>query len=131
MQNVLSAKHKYVPIFIKISPDEDEKNLQSICSSILDNKLDGIICSNTTADHDNKNGPGGLSGLSKDKATKCLVFVKSLVGDRIPIIASGGVMSAKDYQEKLDAGADLVQIYTGFVYEGPKLVQEIANSRSS
>ncbi len=130
IQNKLSSNSKYVPIFIKISPDELSKDLAIICSSILDSKLDGIICSNTTVDHDHKNGPGGLSGAPlKNKATECLVAVRSLVGNQLPIIASGGVMSAQDYQEKLDAGANLVQIYTGFIYEGPQLIKDILNLR--
>jgi len=132
LQNELSFRHKYVPIFIKISPDEFSTDLSIICSSILDSKLDGIICSNTTVDHDHVNGPGGLSGAPlKDKATKCLVAVRELVGNKLPIIASGGVMSATDYQEKLDAGANAVQIYTGFIFEGPKLINDILNLRSS
>ena len=61
----------------------------------------------------------------KDKATKKLSLIKKIVGNELPIIASGGVMSALDYQEKIDAGADLVQIYTGFIFEGPKLIQDI------
>ena len=132
MQNQLSSNNKYVPIFIKISPDELFEDLSIICSSILGSKLDGIICSNTTVDHDHKNGPGGLSGAPlKDKATECLVNVRRLVGNELPIIASGGVMNVQDYQEKLDSGANLVQIYTGFIYEGPQLIQDILNLRPS
>ena len=94
----------------------------------MNSELDGIICSNTTISHENKNGPGGLSGAPlKDKAKSCLIFVKSLVGERLTVIASGGVMSVADYQERIDAGADLVQVYTGFIYEGPKLIQDIVN----
>ena len=90
------------------------------------NKLDGIICSNTTAEHDDKNGYGGLSGSPlKIKANEKLSFIKKIVGDKVSIIASGGVMSASDYKEKIDAGADLVQIYTGFIFEGPKLINDI------
>ena len=61
----------------------------------------------------------------KDKSTECLVNIKNIVGNKLPIIASGGVMSVSDYQEKIDAGADLVQLYTGFIYEGPKLINDI------
>ena len=130
IQNQLSTNSKYVPIFIKISPDELSNDLAIICSSILDSKLDGIICSNTTVDHDQKNGPGGLSGAPlKNKSTECLVTVRRLVGNKLPIIASGGVMGAQDYQEKLDAGANHVQIYTGFIYEGPQLIEDILNLR--
>ncbi len=125
-QNKLSESFDYVPIFIKISPDEKPEDLEKICKSIADNGIDGIIASNTTAMHDDKNGHGGLSGSPlKNKANKKLSFIKEIVGDKVTIIASGGVMSASDYLEKIDAGADLVQIYTGFIFEGPKLIQDI------
>ncbi len=132
LQNILSIKYGYIPIFIKISPDEDKHNLKIICSSILENKLDGIICSNTTIDHHSKDGLGGLSGAPlKKKANDCLKEVRSLVGSKIPIIASGGVMSVADYLEKIDAGADHVQIYTGFIFEGPKLIKDIIQHSSN
>ena len=127
-QEDLSYFHGYKPVFIKISPDEQLENLREICNSVLIYKLDGIICSNTTAEHDDKNGKGGLSGKPlKNKATERLKFVKSIIKDELPIMASGGVMSVSDYKEKIDAGADLVQIYTGFIFEGPELVSELVN----
>lgn len=130
-QLVLSSSFGYKPIFIKISPDEELENLKEICNLILELKLDGIICSNTTINHFDKNGKGGLSGtLLKKKSTDTLLFIKKIVRDRIPVMASGGVMSVADYQEKIDAGADLVQLYTGFIYEGPKLIQDIVNFNS-
>ena len=125
-QDLLSRSLKYVPIFIKISPDENEKTIEEICNCIIESEIDGIITSNTSIEHNDKNGYGGLSGLPlKDKATRKLLLIKKIVGNELPIIASGGVMSALDYQEKIDAGADLVQIYTGFIFEGPKLIQDI------
>ena len=131
-QNILSKSFVYVPIFIKISPDENREALQKICNCIIESKMDGIIISNTTIDHNDKNGYGGLSGLPlKDKATRKLSHIKKIVGNKLPIIASGGVMSASDYQEKIDVGADLVQIYTGFIFEGPKLIQDILKMKSS
>ena len=127
-QEDLSSLHGYKPVFIKISPDEQLENLREICNSVLIYKLDGIICSNTTAEHDDKNGKGGISGKPlKNKATVRLKFVKSIIKDELPIMASGGVMSVSDYKEKIDAGADLVQIYTGFIFEGPELVRELVN----
>ena len=127
-QENLSKLYGYKPILIKISPDEKYEDLKLICNSVLENNLDGIICSNTTIYHESKYGPGGLSGAPlKDKATSCLVSIKNLVGDQLIIIASGGVMSVADYREKIDAGADHVQIYTGLIYEGPKLIQDIVN----
>ena len=128
-QENLSSSYGYRPIFVKISPDEDLNNVKEICRSIIDIGMDGVICSNTTADHSNEKGPGGLSGTPlKDKATKTLLAVKDILENKIPIIASGGVMSVEDYQEKLDSGADLVQVYTGFIYEGPKLINDLVNS---
>ena len=124
----LSSAYGYKPIFVKISPDEELKNLKEICNLVMELKLDGIISSNTTADHHDVNGEGGLSGTPlKSKATEKLLFVKSIVKNSIPIIASGGVMSVEDYQEKIDSGADLVQIYTGFIYKGPELINDIVN----
>ncbi len=125
----LCSKFGYRPIFIKISPDETQENLKLICQSIVSNQMDGIICSNTTVNHDEKYGSGGLSGSPlRTLSNENLTFVRSEVGEKFPIIASGGVMSVEDYQEKLHLGADLVQIYTGFIYEGPKLIQDIIKS---
>lgn len=130
-QVFLSKEHGYKPIFVKISPDESAQNLKNICDSILKNNLDGIICCNTTIDHNNDE-EGGLSGRPlKIRATSTLKQVKSFIGNRIPIIASGGVMTVADYQEKLNSGADLVQIYSGFIFKGPKLIQDILNLRSN
>jgi len=127
-QENLSTLHGYKPILIKISPDEEYENLEAICNSILSYKLDGIICTNTTVDHQDKNEKGGLSGAPlKTKATDKLLFVKNIVKNDILIIASGGVLSTSDYEEKIDAGADLVQIYTGFIFKGPKLIFELVN----
>ena len=125
-QTKLSLKFGYRPILIKISPDETPENLKLICKSIVSNDMDGIICSNTTANHDKKYGSGGLSGTPlRIMSNESLTFVRNEVGKKFPIIASGGVMSFDDYEEKLQLGADLVQIYTGFIYEGPKLVRDI------
>ncbi|MDC0509756.1 quinone-dependent dihydroorotate dehydrogenase, partial [Gammaproteobacteria bacterium] len=121
----LSGKFGYKPFFVKISPDEDLQRIDEICKIILANQIEGIICSNTTiVHHDNRQG--GLSGAPlKKKSTDILNFVRKRVGDDVILIASGGVMSAPDYQEKINSGADLVQIYTGFIFEGPKLIKDI------
>ena len=128
---VLSARYGYRPIFVKISPDETQENLILICKSIVSHEMDGIICSNTTANHDEKNGSGGLSGaLLRTLSNENLTFIRSEIGEKFPIIASGGVMTAKDYQEKIELGANLVQLYTGFIFEGPRLIQDIINVSS-
>lgn len=122
----LSKSLQYVPIFLKISPDETREDLKKICHAIIKNEIDGIICSNTTTNHKNKNGYGGLSGRPlKDISTRKLLIVKEFVGTKIPVIASGGVMSVSDFNEKIQAGADFVQIYTGFIFEGPRLIHDI------
>ena len=127
----LSQKFGHKPIFIKISPDETQDDLKLICKSIVSNKMDGIICSNTTLGHDKENGQGGLSGAPlKTLSNQNLSFVRDQVGKNFPIIASGGVMSLEDYQEKIKLGANLVQVYTGFIFEGPKLIQDILNVNS-
>ena len=127
----LSKRFGYIPIFIKISPDESQENLKLICKSIVSNEMDGIISSNTTTNHDEKNGIGGLSGTPlKMLSNKNLISVRNEVGEDFPIIASGGVMSSGDYQEKIKLGANLVQVYTGFIFEGPKLIQDIINRSS-
>ena len=128
----LSKSFRYVPIFLKLSPDETLQDLTKICSSIIEYEIDGIICANTTIEHQDKNGYGGLSGSPlKEKANAKLVDIKKLVGNKVPIIASGGVMTVLDYREKIDAGADLVQIYTGFIFQGPKLIYDILKMDSS
>ena len=101
-RDTLADLYGYRPILVKISPDETSEDLKMICKSILVNSLDGIICSNTTVQHKNKNGSGGVSGAPlKVKATSNLISVKKLVGDRLTIIASGGVMSVQDFQDKI------------------------------
>ena len=127
-QIYLADNHGYKPLFLKISPDNNEESLKNICEAIKNNSIDGLICSNTTTDHNYLSGSGGLSGKPLMKlSTKALSLSRKFLGDGFPIIASGGVMSVKDYEEKLEYGADLVQIYTGFIYQGPQLIDEILN----
>ena len=97
----------------------------------MEHKLNGIICSNTTVDHEDKNGEGGLSGVPlRKRSNQKLILIKKIVGDKLPVIASGGVMSPEDYNEKLKIGADLVQVYSGFIFEGPKLIRDITNQNT-
>jgi len=125
-QNRLAQIYGYKPIFIKISPDNDTDDLLKIFKSITDNQIDGLICSNTTIEHNYKSGKGGLSGAPLfNKSTEILELARNSLGKEFPIIASGGVMNKDNYEEKLNAGASLVQIYTGFIYEGPALIKQI------
>ena len=119
--------YKYKPIFIKLSPDEDSRGMKDICELIQEHNIDGIISTNTTLRHDDVKG-GGISGSPLFKlSTEKLIEVRNLIGSDLPIIASGGVMNAQDFYEKITSGADLVQIYSGFIFEGPKLVKDVLN----
>ena len=125
----LSKEFGYKPLFLKISPDNDEKGVKDICEVLSKFSFDGLICTNTTINHNHSSGSGGLSGKPlMEPSTETLTVARRFLGDEFPIIASGGVMSKEDYLKKIEAGADLVQIYTGFIYEGPKLIHEILNS---
>jgi len=124
--------HKYVPFVVKIAPDVDESQLTFIANSLLNNEIDGIIATNTSlsrtgVEHLNHaNEKGGLSGKPLfETSTKIIRQLSHLLNNQIPIIASGGIMTAEDAQAKIQAGASLVQIYTGLVYRGQKLVNEI------
>jgi len=109
------------PILVKIAPDLDRSQLAEICEVCV-RLSDGMICTNTTATPD-----GGLSGRPLFKpSTELLGMVRSLVGASFPLIGVGGIFSAADARAKIAAGADLVQLYTGFVYEGPMLPTRLA-----
>lgn len=128
-------KSKPKPILLKIAPDLRIEELDDIIFSIIETKIDGVIATNTTVDRGNLStnwqkineiGAGGLSGAPLTKrSTEVIKYLREKLGKDFPIIGVGGIMTAEDALEKLDAGADLVQIYTGFVYEGPKLIHNI------
>jgi len=125
----LSKNHKYVPLFLKISPNINNAHLEQLVEIILKKNIDGIICANTSNVHEHSSGKGGISGKPLfELSSKVLINLRALVGNDFPIIASGGVMDAENFQTKIDNGADLVQIYTGLIYKGPSLVDEIINS---
>ena len=130
-QLALASLDGYTPILIKISPDMNMEELKFLSQSVLENNLDGIICTNTTTQHSHPSGGGGLSGKPLfDSSTLTLELLRKLIGKELPIIASGGVMDLDSFQKKIDKGANLVQIYTGFIYEGPSIINEINNFRS-
>lgn len=131
---IYERENKYIPLVVKISPDLNEEELQQTAEVLLQQKIDGVIATNTTISRDGvENSPyaseiGGLSGKPLFlRSTKVLRQLHEIVKDNIPIIASGGVMDADAAREKYDAGAKLVQVYSGFVYEGPKLIKKIAS----
>ena len=116
---------KKVPLFLKLSPDEKEENLQKIISTSLSNNFSGFIVSNTMKGN-SKGISGGISGdLLKNKSCEILRKVQGLVGNEVILIASGGISTKVDVEERLDNGAKLIQIYTSFVYRGPTIVNEL------
>ena len=124
-----SKEYGYKPLIIKISPDLSNEDLNAIALNLTKFKIDGLIATNTSVEHDQKLGNGGLSGkLLYKKSTETLKFMRKKLGKDFPIIASGGVMDIDSYKKKLDSGADLVQIYTGLIFYGPELIQDIFNS---
>ena len=123
------------PILLKIAPDLNDTQLDEIIELIQNTKIAGVIASNTSTSRNGLKTPkqklkaignGGLSGQPiKSKSTRVIQYLSKNSNKAFPIIGVGGIHSAKDALEKLDAGADLVQIYTGFVYEGPILIKRI------
>ena len=132
----LARQHgRSVPIFVKIAPDLDEAQVQLIAATIRKNGIDGVIATNTTvARNAVKHLPhgeetGGLSGAPVLAASnRVITQLRAALGAGFPIIGVGGVMSAADAQAKIAAGADVVQLYTGFIYKGPELVTEAARA---
>lgn len=132
----LQQKHgNYVPLVIKIAPDLTTDEIIHIANLLLEFEIDGVIATNTTISRDMIiNDPlareaGGLSGKPvQEMATAVVRCLTEHLNNRIPIIAAGGIFSAADAQEKLKAGASLVQIYSGLIYKGPHLIKEIINS---
>lgn len=128
-KNILKPKAK--PILLKIAPDLTDDQLLDIIDIVNETKIAGVIATNTTISREglisaNKSEAGGLSGKPlKDRSTEVIRFLSQKSNKSFPIIGVGGIHSAKDALEKLDAGADLIQIYTGFIYEGPGLIKEI------
>lgn len=116
----------YTPLLVKVSPDETEDQILKTCELIQKYSIDGIICTNTTINHDFGYEAGGLSGKPLMQiSTDTLAKVKLILGNEFLVVASGGVMDVEAYKQKLSTGADLVQVYTGFIYEGPKLIHDI------
>ena len=119
------------PILLKIAPDLTNEQLLDIIEIVAETKIDGVIATNTTISreglHDeNKAEAGGLSGKPlTNRSTEVIRFLADKSNKAFPIIGVGGIHSTKDALEKLDAGADLIQLYTGFIYEGPKLIKQI------
>lgn len=125
------AKPKQKPILLKIAPDLTDSQLLDIIDIVKETKIAGVIATNTTLSReglqsDNKSEAGGMSGKPlRIRATEVIRFLSEKSNKAFPIIGVGGIHSAEDAIEKLEAGASLVQLYTGFIYEGPALIKEI------
>jgi dihydroorotate dehydrogenase len=125
------------PILLKIAPDLTQTQIDDVIDLAQEINLDGLVAANTTIDRSKLKttnqeleaiGAGGLSGLPvKDRATEMVKYISKKTNGKIPIVASGGIFTGIDAKEKLDAGASLVQVWTGFVYEGPAIVKKITS----
>lgn len=124
------ANKKYVPLVVKISPDLTSAEIKNMGEILLSQKIDGVIATNTTINHsdiENFQQVGGLSGKPLfQKSTEIIKNLKEVVQQQIPIIGCGGIFTAKDVEEKFKAGADLIQLYSGLIYEGPGIIDKVA-----
>ncbi|WP_347987552.1 quinone-dependent dihydroorotate dehydrogenase [Methylomonas sp. AM2-LC] len=129
----LQTEHgKYTPIAVKIAPDLSDEDLVRIARLLVEFNIDGVIATNTTLARDQVQSHkfadenGGLSGAPlTEKATQVVKVLASELNNRLPIIAAGGIMSVTDAQQKIQAGASLIQIYSGLIYKGPAIIAEI------
>lgn len=122
----------YKPLTVKIAPDMNPEEVAMVAATLIENEIDGVIATNTTISRvgvENsyyKDETGGLSGRPLTQAaTQTVKIMAGELNGALPIIAAGGIMNAQDAQDKIDAGASLVQIYSGFIYRGPQLIREI------
>lgn len=126
---------KHVPIAVKLAPDLENDDILRCVDTLIAHGIDGVIATNTTISRDriqgmpNCNETGGLSGVPlRERSTEVVRLIAEHVKEALPIIASGGVMTSQDAVEKMEAGAKLVQLYTGFIYSGPALIAECSEA---
>jgi dihydroorotate dehydrogenase len=132
-QAQLAQKNKrYVPLAVKISPDLNEAEIEVLANQLMSFEIEGVIAVNTTLSRKGIENSvfvaekGGLSGMPLTvRSTQVIQQLYAVLGEKIPIIASGGIMSPHDALEKMKAGAKLIQLYTGLIYEGPSLIKDI------
>ena len=135
-QKTLAEQYnKYVPIAVKIAPDLSETELVQITDTLLRHQMDGVIATNTTISRDNVTGlknadqQGGLSGKPfQQKNTEIIRRLHQELKGQIPIIGSGGIDGVQNAQEKIEAGAELLQVYSGLIYHGQRLVKELVKA---
>lgn len=135
LRSIRAEKALRKPVLVKISPDLNNKQIDDVIELISQHGMDGIIATNTTISRDGLTtdtgkvediGNGGLSGSPvRDRSTEIISYIHKKTSGKLPIIGVGGIMSPSDALEKIKAGASLIQIYTGFVYEGPSIVRRI------
>lgn len=128
------TEKKYVPLVIKLSPDMADEQAIEVAHIILEEKIDGVIATNTTVTRDGVleskfvNEAGGLSGMPLcARSTHVIKILTSVLQHTIPVIGSGGVMDEESAKDKLNAGATLLQVYTGFIYHGPEIVRRVSS----
>jgi len=133
-QLLADQHHKYVPLFVKIAPDMDAIAVQQVAEALLSSQMDGAIATNTTRDKSavaelpHGQEMGGLSGKPvQAKSTAVIAQLRAAVGPDFPIIGVGGIDSLAAAKEKIAAGANLVQVYTAFIYQGPSLIKTIVS----
>ena len=132
--NYNNNKPSKKPMLLKISPDLEKNELDDIITLVSELKIDGIIATNTTISRDKiksnyKNEAGGLSGeLLKEKSSETIKYLRKNLDHNFPIIGVGGIMTKQDALDKITAGANLIQLYTGFIYKGPGLIRDINNA---
>lgn len=132
-QAKLADRHgAYTPLAVKIAPDLGSEEIRRIARTLVAHRIDGVVATNTTVDHsalagcENGAEAGGVSGRPlKEKSTAAIRTLAAELGGAMPIIGVGGIMSGADAREKIDAGATLLQIYTGLIFKGPGIVSEI------
>jgi len=135
-QQSLSRAHgRYVPLAVKIAPDLTEERLHAVAQCLLRHGVDGVIATNTTIARTGVEGlphgdeSGGLSGAPlRERSSAVIRTLYAVLGERVPIIGVGGIMRAEDAKEKIAAGAKLVQLYSGLIYAGPRLVRECVSA---
>jgi dihydroorotate dehydrogenase len=137
LEMINNGKANSKPILLKIAPDLSQRQIDDVIDLALEIKLDGLVATNTTINRENlyketgmgNQESGGLSGLPlKKRSTEIVRYVSEKTNKELPLIASGGVFTSADAKEKLEAGATLAEVWTGFIYEGPSIVKKICKS---
>jgi dihydroorotate dehydrogenase len=138
LQRLNNEKDNQRPLLLKISPDLTKDELDDIIDLVMEIKLDGLVAANTTIRRENlitsideieQAGTGGLSGKPLNNGSTLMTkYIIEKTEGSVPVISSGGIFSGEDAKEKFDAGASLVQVWTGFIYEGPSIVENICKS---